>query len=43
MEAEDFIKKYCHNCQEKCEKGLYISRNFVKCGDKMIYERRAGK
>lgn len=43
MEKEDFIKKHCKECDEKCEKGLYISRNFVKCGDTLISEREEEK
>lgn len=37
MDINEFIKKFCKNCKEICDKGIVEKENFIRCVDKNIY------
>lgn len=43
MNLNDFLKKYCKNCKENCDKGLIERETFIRCVDRDIYEEKNGE
>lgn len=40
MSIEDFFKKFCKECKEKCDKGLVEKAEFIRCVDRDIFVRK---
>lgn len=43
MDIEEFLKKYCRDCKEKCDKGLVEKESFFRCVDRNIFVRKNTK
>lgn len=41
MSVEEFINKYCDQCNFSCEKGICISSKILNCPEKDIKEERS--
>lgn len=39
-EMKEFIHKNCINCNEKCDKGIIETSNFIRCIDKNITQNK---
>ena len=42
-ELNEFMKENCKDCKEKCSKGIYDCKQFIRCVDKMITTERKQK
>lgn len=40
LERKEFIQKNCINCNEKCDKGMIETSNFIRCIDKNITQNK---
>ena len=40
---EEFIKKYCKNCKENCNKGIIETSEFIRCIDRNITMKKYSK
>lgn len=40
MNLKDFLKKYCKDCKEKCDKGLIEKKEFIRCIDRDIFVKK---
>ena len=43
MDLNEFIKKFCRNCKENCDRGLIERENFIRCIDRDIYVEKNNK
>ena len=37
MNLEEFINRFCKNCDKNCDKGIIENCNFIRCLDRNIY------
>ena len=37
MNLNEFIEKFCKNCEKNCDKGIIEKENFIRCIDRGIY------
>lgn len=37
---KDFLKEYCKNCKERCDKGIVEKADFIRCVDRNIFVKK---
>ena len=37
MDINDFMKKFCGNCKNNCDRGMIERKDFIRCIDRNIY------
>lgn len=40
MNIKEFIKKFCSNCKESCNKGIVEKNEFIRCIDRDVYVKK---
>ena len=40
MDLKEFLKKYCKDCKEECDKGLIEKKEFIRCIDRDIFVKK---